>query len=76
MAADDDVSDTDSGHGIFDGGRDPSGFRSIGGNYVSSIPDDEQLTRLTPRQEFRDNAAIRTCDEYGLGMLMMGQLLE
>jgi hypothetical protein len=63
MAADDDVSDTDSGHGIFDGGRDPSWLRSIRGNDVSRIADDKQLSRVTLRQEFRDDAAIRTCDE-------------
>src|SRR5262245_12311055 len=74
MAAQDDVSNAEMGHGVFDRRFFAVGCGAGGGDEVAGVPEDEQLPRPSLRQEIWIDARIGAGDEKGQRRLPFAQL--
>ena len=76
VAADDDVLDAESRHGVLDGRCFPSMARTMRRDDVPGIAKDEEIAGLCLRQHGWDDARVGTGDEQGFGVLALRQLLK
>ena len=76
MAADDDVLDSQTGHGELDGRPFAAVGRSVGGHDVARVADDEQIAGVRLRDQVGVDARVGTCDEQRFGVLAVCQPLE
>ena len=67
MAKDDDEGRFQMGYGILDGAE------LVGVDHISSDADGEKLTKTTGKDDFGDNAGVRTGDDHSAGRLPAGQ---
>lgn len=67
MAEDDDEGRFQMGYGILDGAE------LVGVDHISSDADGEKLTKTTGKDDFGDDARVRTGDDHSAGRLPAGQ---
>lgn len=67
MAKDDDEGRFQMGYGILDG------TELVGVDHISSDADGEKLTKTTGKDDFGDDAGVRTGDDHSAGRLPAGQ---
>lgn len=67
MAKDDDEGRFQMGYGILDGAE------LVGVDHISSDADGEKLTKTTGKDDFGDDAGVRTGDDHSAGRLPAGQ---